>query len=60
MTLKQSEIIFDRYLCFIFNSLNPTGQYTGSRKCVPNTLQAGIPAFAMVCQKPEEALNRRR
>ena len=39
--------------------LNPMRLYTGSRIGVQNTLWAGIPAFAMVCQKPEEALNLR-
>ena len=38
------------------NPLNPTGRYTCSHEGVPNTLRASIPAFAMVCQKPEEAL----
>ena len=38
--------------------LTPTGWFTGSREGVPNTLRAGMPAFAMVCQKPEGALNR--
>ena len=35
------------------------GRYTGLREGVPNTLWAGIPAFAMVCQKPEEYVNLR-
>ena len=50
-----------RYIDLIFltcfNTLNPTHGYTGSRIDLPNTLRAGILAFAMVCQKPEEALN---
>ena len=44
----------------IINPLNPMGRYTGSHMGdrVQNTLRAGIPAFAMVFQKPEENVNR--
>ena len=43
---------------FFVNPLNHMGRYTGSREGVQNTLRAGIPAFAMVCQNPEGALDR--
>ena len=41
-----------------FNPLNPMGQNTSSRKCVPLTRRGGIPVFAKVCQKPEEPVYR--
>ena len=43
------------------NPLNPVGWFSGLQKQGggAKTRRAGFPAFAMVCQKAEEHLNRR-
>ena len=41
-----------------FNPLNPAGQFSGLHKGVSQTRRAGIPAFSLVCQKPDQPLNR--
>ena len=41
------------------NPLNPTGRYiVAYANREPKNIRAGIPAFAMVCQKPQENVNR--
>ena len=58
LSLKESKTF--KTLRF-FNPLNPAGWLSGLRSGGgPKTWQAGFPAFAMVCQKPEEYLNRAR